>query len=63
MDYSAATVIDVAENALRAFGGNLTRPQAALLITMWKYRSDLTPADTSAVLSRFPTGDRSEVRR
>lgn len=51
-------VIDVAERALRAFGGDtLTRPQAALLLTMWRYRPDLNTTDTSAVLRRFPTGD------
>jgi hypothetical protein len=51
------TIIDVAERALRAFGGDLTRPQDALLLTMWRYRADLNPADTSAVLHRFPNGE------
>lgn len=53
-------VIDMAERALQAFGGDtLTRPQAALLLTMWRYRDALTPADTSAVLARFGLGGAS----
>ncbi|GAA1028031.1 hypothetical protein GCM10009557_11580 [Virgisporangium ochraceum] len=52
---------DVAERALRAFGGDVTRPQAALLLTMWRYVRDLTPADMAAVLGRFPSADRVEA--
>lgn len=50
-------VVDLAETALRAFGGALTREQAALLLTMWRYRGDLTTADRTAALARFPSGD------
>lgn len=48
---------DVAERALRVFGGDLTREQAAMLLTMWRYGCDLTPADTAAVLGRFASVD------
>jgi hypothetical protein len=48
---------DVAERALRAFGGDVTREQAAMLLTMWKYGADLSPADTTAVLDRFRSVD------
>lgn len=34
--------------------------QAGLLLTMWRYRPDLNPFDTSAVLRRFPSTDRNE---
>lgn len=50
-------VVDVAERALRAFGGELTREQAAMLLTMWKYQSDLTGDDRAAVLGRFRSVD------
>jgi len=51
-------VADLAERALRAFGGDsVTREQAAMLLTMWRYRRDLTPADMTAVLVRFPSID------
>lgn len=52
------TIVDVAERALCLFGGRaVTREQAAMLLTMWRYRGDLHPADVTAVLDRFPTTD------
>jgi hypothetical protein len=55
---------DVAERALRAFGGEVTREQAAMLLTMWRYAGDLTPADRTAVLDRFRSvDDRQPVSR
>jgi hypothetical protein len=51
----AAAVIDVAERALKAFGGDLSRERASILLRSWKYRDDLTDADRAALLDRFPT--------
>lgn len=48
---------DIAERALRAFGGEVTREQAAMLLTMWKYQADLTGADRATVLGRFRSVD------
>jgi hypothetical protein len=53
----ADELIDVAERALRAFGGDPSREQAAVLLTMWRYGTDLTPADRTAVLARFRSVD------
>lgn len=50
-------IVDVAERALRAFGGDVTREQAAMLLVSWKYSRDLTPADRTAVLDRFRSVD------
>lgn len=47
-------VIDLAERALRCFARDLTREQAAVLLTMWTYYDSLTSADRHAVLERFP---------
>ena len=52
---------DLAERALRAFGGDLSRESAAVLLTMWRYGHDLTPADRSAVLGRFRAVDDREA--
>ena len=52
------TIIDVAERALRAFGGEtLAREQAAMLLTMWRYR----PTDRGRHVdraTRFSPGER-----
>lgn len=46
-------IVDLAERALRAFGGSLTREQAASLLPMWMYYRDLSPGDRAAVVARF----------
>ena len=57
-----AEIADVAEAALRAFGGGeVTREQAAMLLTMWAYRDSLLPPDVTAVLARFPSVDQAEA--
>lgn len=48
--------VNLAMRALQAFGGDLTREQAAALLPMWRYYSDLRAADRAAVLERFPRG-------
>jgi hypothetical protein len=56
-------ITDLAERALRSFGGELTREQAALLLTMWRYSHDLTETERAEVLDRFPSVDqRAPVR-
>lgn len=46
-------VVDVAVRALAAFG-DLSRSQAAELLTGWKYAPELTRRERAAVLRRFP---------
>lgn len=51
-------VVDMAHRALSAFGGaDLTRDTAAALLSMWIYSGDLTDADRTAVIRRFPAHD------
>lgn len=58
-------IADVAYRALTAFGGDLTRDQAAALLPMWRYATDLTEQDRTMLLRRFPLTDRfaAEVAR
>jgi hypothetical protein len=47
------TIADVAVAALIAFGGDLRRERAAMVLKMWRYYTDLTPEDVDAVLAHF----------
>lgn len=44
----------MAVRALRAFGDELDREQAATLLPMWRYCGDLTDAERREVLAAFP---------
>jgi hypothetical protein len=46
-------VIDIAENALRAFGHDIDAVTAAKLLPMWRYTSELSDRERRAVLARF----------
>jgi len=51
-------IVRYAENALRAFGGELDRETAAALLPMWRHAGELTERERDAVLQRFgPAGD------
>src|SRR5262249_43101966 len=45
--------VDLAEQALRTFGDDLTRDQAERLLSMWRYASALTEPEQEALLDRF----------
>ena len=47
------TAIDRAEAALRAFGDELSRDDAVLLLAMWQHRLSLTDREVLSVLARF----------
>lgn len=49
--YSA--LVAAAVTALTAFGGDLSRPNADRLLSLWARRTELTDADWTAVLSYF----------
>jgi hypothetical protein len=44
-----------AVDALRLFGGDMSREQAAALLEMWAHRSELSPADVESVLELVGT--------
>jgi len=48
--------VDLAEQALKAFGGNLTRAQAAALLEMWAWSPTLSTREVAALLDRFADG-------
>lgn len=52
--YCGNPVVDAAEQALRAFGDNVARGQAARLLQGWKYTPELSVRERQAVLARFP---------
>jgi hypothetical protein len=47
-------IVDMAEQALRAFGDDLTREQARRLLMNWRHTGELSPRERQAVLVRFP---------
>lgn len=49
----AGGIVPAAIAALQAFGGSLTRDQAAALLGMWARRHDLTPLERAQVLDAF----------
>lgn len=46
--------VQLAVNAVRAFGDDLTRAQARRLLSMWRYVGELTWQQRQAVLDAFP---------
>lgn len=46
----SGAVIARAVDALRLFGGDMSREQAAALLEMWAHRCELTPAEVETVL-------------
>lgn len=46
-------VVDAAEQALRAFGGDISHADACLLLPMWTHYPRLSPRERDAVLARF----------
>lgn len=54
---SATHQVDVAEQAVRTFGGDsLTRREVRVLLEYWKSSPSLSSREVEALLSRFPTG-------
>jgi len=51
---SGNTARQDAIEALAAFGGDIDRRTARMLLSMWTRRSELTPEDFSAVLNSYP---------
>lgn len=51
-DYES-TIIEQAVSALTAFGGDLERADAVILLSMWARRAHLTADDRTAVLDAF----------
>lgn len=47
-------VVEHAYRALTVFGADLNRTTARLLLSLWRYRDSLQPADVDAVVERFP---------
>lgn len=52
--YEASEIVRAAVGALAAFGGELTFGEARQLLPLWRYFRDLTEAECTAVLARFP---------
>ena len=52
--------VDLALNALRAFGGELTADQAVRLLPMWRYFASLSAEEIGAILARYPRAGRPE---
>lgn len=50
----ARVVEAIAIEALKTFGGDLSRDQAKTLLDLWAYRSELTDARAAEVLEHFP---------
>jgi hypothetical protein len=53
MDAPDTRIVDLAERALRTFGGDLGREVAASLLTMWHHYPKLTSTEVDMVLARF----------
>lgn len=48
-----SALVDAAVSTLRLFGDDVTRSDAAVLLSMWSRRRELSPADRLAVLDAF----------
>jgi hypothetical protein len=47
------SIVDAAVSTLRLFGDDITRDMAAVLLSMWSRRSELSPRDRLKVLDQF----------
>ena len=47
------SAVEAAVTALRAFGETVDRDSAAILLSMWSRRGELSPRDRLAVLDQF----------
>jgi hypothetical protein len=52
--YESNPVVRQAVEALSAFGGDLSYGQAQRLLPAWRFYSELTDRERTAVLARFP---------
>ena len=50
-------IIGHALAALRSFGGDIERVQAAMLLAMWSHRRELSDREWRAIMRRFPGDD------
>jgi hypothetical protein len=56
--WSDNPILDIIEARLRGFGGSdLNRTDAAQLLGLFRHAAELTVAERSAVLLRFPVAD------
>jgi hypothetical protein len=61
--YAGNPIIDQAEQALRAFGEDLSVADAARLLPLWRHNSELTGRERAAILNRFGTLNASSSGR